>query len=449
LDDVEGAVLKIAPGGAARLLGAMPASALDLLQRTRFQRTLRLAARKSPFYRDEFRRRGIQVDRIRTPADLGDFFTTGEDLRKHGPDAFLIGRADTAFETTGTTSPEPKRVYFGANEIRRLASASSAALHLLGVTRDDVVLSAFDCSFWVSPVVARTALQNIGCFHVEAGKIDPLECYVRGSHYKPTIIFGEPSWLVRFSEIAEQRGPWPVKLIIVGGENMAERNRRDAEAVWHAPVHVSYGQTEAFGSLGLECSEHHGYHRNDLHFHFEVVNQNEDGLGELVYTTLTRDVMPLIRYRSSDATRLVDEPCRCGLFTGRIAKIVGRIDEMVVCGMGNVGPWVFEDLLRNINGVGPDWQATLIHNGRRDEINLVVESADSESETAIRTGVFDALRQKFPDFWKNHEMRLFDFTVSIVSSGTLRTGRKVRRIVDRRAYGREVLTGSLDERLAP
>ncbi len=432
--DIERAVLRVAPAGASRLMRVLPASTLTLLQRSRFRRTLRLAAQHSSFYREQFRRRGIRVDRIQDPSELGDFYTTGEDLRRHGPEAFLIGRPDTAFETTGTTSPEPKRAYFSSQELNRIGIASAAALHLLGVTRDDRVLSAFDCSFWVSPAVARSALQYVGCFHVEAGKIDPLECYLRAVFYKPTVMFAEPSWLVRFSEIAAERGTWPVKLMIVGGENMAERSRREVERIWQAPVLMNYGQTEAFGSLGLECSHQHGYHRNDLHFQFEIANPDADGYGELTYTTLTRDVMPLIRYRSSDITRLIETPCDCGVFTGRIAKIVGRADEMVVCGMGNVGPWVFDELLRDVRSIGHEWQAVLTHNGRCDVIELRVERDDCTDERAVSVEILDALRDRFPDFAKNLSMRLYDFRVTLQPPGSLRQGRKLRRIVDERHH---------------
>ncbi len=104
---------------------------------------------------------------------------------------------------------------------------------------------------------------------------------------------------------------------------------------------MSYGQTEGFGAMGVECVEQSGYHRNDLNYFFELADTAADGYGELIYTTLNREVMPLIRYRSTDVTRMVDEPCACGFFVKRIGKIRARCDEMVVCGMGNVGPWVF------------------------------------------------------------------------------------------------------------
>src|SRR4029079_9352937 len=128
------------------------------------------------------------------------------------------------------------------------------------VRRDDRVLSAFDCSFWVSPAVLRSALQYIGCFHVEAGKIDPADCYDHAPAYQPTVIFGEPSWIVRFSDVAAERGTWPIRMIVAGGENVAESARRHVEDTWSAPLYLNYGQTEAFGSLGLECREQDGYH---------------------------------------------------------------------------------------------------------------------------------------------------------------------------------------------
>lgn len=429
-ETIEEAALKRAPAATARVMGAMPASVLDSVQRARFRRTLQLAAR-SRFYGEAFRQRGIDPRRLEHPSQLGDFFTTGEDIRTYGPEAFIVGSPDTAFETTGTTSPMPKRVYFSTRELDAMGCSSAAALHLLGLRRDDRVVSAFDCSFWVSPAVARTALQYIGCFHVEAGKIDPAEFYDRAGAYQPTVIFGEPSWIVRLSEIAAARGAWPLKMLLAGGENIAEQARREVEAVWHASLYLNYGQTEAFGSLGLECRQQQGYHRNDLHFLFEIDRPDPSGAGELVYTTLTRQVMPLIRYRASDITRLVDDPCPCGLFIKRIEKIRARADEMVVCGMGNVGPWVFEELLRGIDGATPEWQVLLANNGHRDTLDVRIETAGTDGG-ALEHAVRASLRERFPDFWRNLDMRLYELRVTAVPRGTLRTGRKLRRIVDER-----------------
>lgn len=432
IEQIERAALRVEPTRAVRILGGLPPSAIRALQRARFRRTLRLAAR-APFYREEFRRRGIDVPRIREPSDLGDFFTTGEDLRSHGPEAFLVGRPDTAFETTGTTSATPKQIYLSTREMNDLGRPSAIALQLLGLRPEDRVLSAFDCSFWVSPWVFRTAVQYVRCFHVEGGKIDPQEFFERARSYRPTVIVGEPSWLVRLAEVASKRERWPVKFLFGGGENITETSRHMVERTWGAPLYMNYGQTEAFGSLGIECARQKGYHRNDLCFYFELADAGPDGYGELVYTTLSRSVMPLIRYRSTDVTQLVDERCDCGLFIGRIGKIRARTDEMVVCGMGNIGPWVFAEVLRGIPEVGSDWQAVVQHDGRRDFVELRVELRDARPSVDLEKAIHRNLRERFPDFWKNYEMRLFDLRIAALEPGSLRgAGRKLRRVIDER-----------------
>lgn len=418
---------------AMKLLRLIPNSALERMRRARFKRILRIAAQRSPFYREQFRMRGIDIARIDYPSQLGDFYTTGEDLRLRGPEQFLAGSGDTAFETTGTTSPIPKRIYFSRREIADMGRLTALWLHLLGLRPTDRVLSAFDCSFWVSPWVLRSGIDVLGCFHVEAGKIDPLEFYERAKPYKATVIFGEPSWIVRLSKIAQSRGAWPVKFLFAGGENISESARDTVENAWGAPLYLNYGQTESFGALGAECREKDGYHRNDLYFLFEIADENQQGYGELVYTTLTRDVMPLIRYRSSDVTRLSEEPCPCGVGVGRIERIRGRCDEMVVCGMGNVGPWVFEEILTGLNGLSGDWQAVVFQEGSRDVVELQVEVRDVAQQGVLETLVHRNVKARFPDFWRNLEMKLYDLRVIACDFGTLRRGgRKLRRVIDDR-----------------
>src|SRR5207249_11288761 len=99
----------------------------------------------------------------------------------------------------------------------------------------------------------RSGIDLLRCFHVEAGKIDPLEFYDRARVYEPTAIFGEPSWIVRLSELVKDRGTWPLKFLLGGGENVAEAARSMVEQTWGAPLYLNYGQTESFGALGAEC----------------------------------------------------------------------------------------------------------------------------------------------------------------------------------------------------
>ncbi|MEP6901351.1 MAG: AMP-binding protein [Actinomycetota bacterium] len=430
-EKLEKLALRTNPKYAISLLGKIPPSVMLGIQKMRFRHTLKLAAR-APFYIEQFQKRGINISQIKHPAQLGDFFTTGEDLRKYGAEAFLTGRADTAFETTGTTSNETKCIFFSNKELNEMGRASAIGLYNLGLRREDVVLSAFDVSFWVSPAVVRTAFQYLGCFHTEAGKLAPEEFYERAKRYRPNVIFGEPAWIVRLSEIAAAKGTWAMKFLFAGGENINEQTRREVEKIWNAKFFINYGQTESFGVIGVECAEQNGYHRNDLNFFFETPETDSDGFGELVYTTLTREVMPLIRYRSTDVTKMIDEPCPCGLFAKRIAKLRGRVDEMIVCGMGNISPWVFAEILRGVADATDEWQVRVWHENKIDVIELRLEITDSQNGHTPQTvieNINQNLRTRFADFQKNLEMKLYDFRVVPVGRGTLRTARKLKRIV--------------------
>lgn len=430
-EQFEKLALRTSPVYAIKCLSMIPRPVFEALQRMRFRHTLKLAAR-APFYAEQFAKRGIDIRKIKHPSDLGDFYTTGEDLHEYGAEAFLTGRAEVAFESTGTTGNETKRVFFSNRELDEMGRISALGLYNLGLRREDVVLSAFDVSFWVSPAVVRTAFQYLGCFHAEAGKIAPEEFYERAIRYRPNVIFGEPSWITRFSEVAARRGIWPMKFIFAGGENINEATRSEIERIWGAEFYMNYGQTESFGVIGVECALKQGYHRNDFNFFFESADTDTNGDGELVYTTLTREVMPLIRYRSTDVTRLLDEPCGCGLFAKRIAKIKGRVDEMIVCGMGNISPWIFAEILRDAPNAGDDWQVRVWHEDRFDVVELRVETgatSNGHSPDAIGDSVRQNLRTKFPDFWKNLEMKLYDLRIVPVADGSLRTARKLKRIV--------------------
>lgn len=223
-----------------------------------------------------------------------------------------------------------------------------------------------------------------------------------------------------------------MKFLFAGGENISEETRAEVERIWRAPLFLNYGQTESFGAIGIECAARNGYHRNDFNFFFETPDTDSEGEGELVYTTLTRTVMPLIRYRSTDVTRLVDKPCPCGLFVKRIAKIKGRVDEMIVCGMGNVSPWIFNEILRDVPLASDEWQVRVWHENKRDVVDLRVEAAycdQAHIREAINENIRKNLQTRFPDFQKNLEMQLYDFRVCPVERGSLRTARKLKRLV--------------------
>ena len=417
----------------ARLAAWLPARILPAVRRDKFQRLMRYVADRSPFYRRRFEQAGIDARRIRDPEDLGDFFTTAQDLRDHPVEEFLCARPENGFETTGTTATTSKRVYFSRREIADTGRDGALGLYNLGLRRDDRVVDAFDYSFWNAPFTLRASIDRLGCFHVTAAKIPPAEFYDRVKPYGFTAMFCEPSWLVVLTGIARERGVWPMKFILVGGENMSEQTRRHVESVWGTRVYLTYGQTETFGEIGAECPAQRGYHLDDFNLYCEIVNRGDDGYGELVYTTLSRRVMPLVRYRSADITAFLTDPCTCGLrVTRRIAKIRGRVDEMVNCGMGNLSPWFFENLLQDVPDISSDWQIGVIRTGNCDTIEFRLELVDHAAPETVAALVKQRVRERIPDSWRNFELGLFEFRFQFGSVGSLRHGRKLRRLVDER-----------------
>ncbi len=417
----------------ARLAPLIPLSVVPRIQKEKFRRVLRYVSERSPFYRRRFKEIGIDIRQVHVPADLGDFFTTAQDLRDNPVEEFLCGRPELGFETTGTTATTSKRVYFSRREAADMGRDGAIGLYNLGLRQEDRVVDAFDYSFWNAPFTLRAALDRLGCFHVTAAKIPPAEFYDRVRGYAFNVLFVEPSWLVVLTEIARVRGTWPLKFIYTGGENMSEATRRYVEAEWKTNVYMGYGQTETFGQIGSECPAKRGYHVDDFNLSCEIVDRGDDGYGELVYTTLSRHVMPLIRYRSTDITKFLDEPCTCVLRTARrLAKIRGRLDEMVNCGMGNLSPWFFERLLDDLPEITGDWQVGVVRTGNRDTIEFRLELRDPAAAEPVAQVIKRRVQERIPDSWRNYELKLFEFGFRFVTPGALRTGRKLRRLVDER-----------------
>lgn len=429
-----------------KIFWASPRRALDIYAKTprfvleqyrsmNFRRTLRIAAERSIFYSKSFETHAVNVSSARSPKDLVPLFTTEKDLTANPSGYFLCGRPDTAFESTGTTSKTPKRIYFSNRELEDAGRVGAAGLWRLGVRPDDRVASSFDYSFWVSGPALKSALAILGAFHVEAGRIDPADFFERVKPYRCNVIVSEPGWLVRLSECAEKKGPWPVKLMIAGGENLAEVSRRYVEGVWGSKVILSYGQTEAFGMIGVECPAQDGYHVNEMDLWAEVPSPDCNGYGELVYTTLRRSVMPLIRYRSGDVTKILSGPCGCGWTSPRLAKLRGRADEMAVTSAGNLAPWMFQEAIEKSGLKVHEWQVRLVQTERRDRIEFHAESGEgSEAEPGVRKTLLEAMQTCMPVAHLGILSGLADFDVKLRAPGALRTERKVKRIVDERNF---------------
>lgn len=400
----------------------------------RFRQTVRYAAKRSPFYREAFAKRGIDATKVRQPADLGDFFTTPDDLQAQ-PEQFICRPPNIVFESSGT-SGRNKRVYYGHDEMTEMGRSMASGFQLMGVTPEDRIANAFDFSMWIPGMITHYGLMAAGNFCMAFGKVDPIEVYRRLREYNFTVVMGEPTWLIRLTELAEQDGGnFPLKLLVGGAEEMPANAVGWMEKVWRgAKLRMCYGSVEQGSALGFQpCDQAYGYHLDHIDFAPEMVDVDAEGYGEVVFTTLQRTVMPLIRYRTRDVARMYAEPCACGIRAPRITRIRGRRDELVVASGGNLYPLMFENILRPIVGLTHDWQVVFTLEGVREVLEIHVES-ERDSESEISAEVMAQATRQYPDLMKNLALGIFQMRVIVHRPGEVRQKRKLKRLVDRRHF---------------
>jgi phenylacetate-CoA ligase len=428
---VERAVIGESVPGLVRWGKHVPRAVIQGLQLDSFRELVRYAARRQEFFKRQLHEYGIDPEGVRRPEDLGNIFTTPEDLRNLPAEDFLCREPQLVFETTGT-SGGPKRVYFTYDELEFSARYEAAALWENGVRPGDRVVCTFDAGYWISSWVTFFACKRMGVFCSAIGKPHPRELYSRLPLYKYNVIAADPTWLVSLSEIAEKEGPFPLKLIFAGGDRMTEVYRSYVERLWNCPVILGYGSTEQGGGAGAECLRRDGYHLDEFNFLFEIADPDPAGYGELVVTTLSRRTMPLIRYRVRDVTRFIEEPCPCGATLRRMARIRGRLDEMVVMGAGNMYPEIFEKVLHDVEGISENWQVAVRQEGIHDILEFRLELTDGINPATVENTVRRNLESRFPDVWANHLCGMYQLAFRILPPGGLEQGRKPRRLVDER-----------------
>ena len=410
---------------------AVPRTAVERLREDEFRQIVRYAAERQKFFARKLSERGIDPAQVRCPEDLGDVFTTPEDLLSLPPEEFLCRDPQCVFETTGT-SGAPKRIYFGYDELDASAHHEAAALYENGIRAGDRVVCTFDAGYWISSWVTFLACKQMGVFCSAIGKPTPQDFYSRLALYRYNVIAADPTWLVSLSEIAEKEGIFPVKMIMAAGDRMTDVYRNYVQQVWNAPIVLGYGSTEAGGGVGMECQFREGYHVDEFNFLFEIIDRDPDGYGELVMTTLSRRTMPLIRYRMRDVTRFIDEPCGCGVTLRRISRIKGRRDEMVVMGAGNMHPEIFERVLQGVAGVAENWQVAVRQEGIRDVLEFRLELTNGIARAEVEGAVRRNLESQYPEIWANQLCGMYQLAFRFLPAGSLSQGRKPKRLVDER-----------------
>ena len=410
----------------------VPRSLIRGIQRDGFRELVQYAARHQRFFGCKLRERGINPARVREPLDLGDIFTTPEDLLGLPAEDFLCRDPQLVFETTGT-SGGPKHVYFSYDELEFAGRYEAAAFWENGVRPGDRIVCTFDAGYWISSWVTFLAAKRMNVFCSAIGKPQPRDVYSRLKQYGYNVIVADPTWLVSLSEIAEEEGTVPIKVIFAAGDRMTDVYRDYVQSVWNAPVVLGYGSTEQGGGVGMECVQRDGYHLDEFNFLFEILEPDKDGYGELVVTTLSRRTMPLIRYRVHDITRFIDMPCSCGAKIRRIERIRGRRDDMVVMGAGNMHPEIFEKVLHDVEGISENWQVAVRQEGIHDVLEFRLELRNSANAFSVEETIRKHLESRYPEIWANLVCGMYKLAFRFIPKARWEQVRKPKRLVDERA----------------
>lgn len=362
---------------------------IERLQLARLRRTLVQAA-KSPFYGARFREYGIDPHTIESLADLRRLpFTTKQDLRDSYPDKLLampvseMARMHVSSGTTGT----PTVIYHTKNDLDWWASLVARCMHMVGLRKTDVFQNMSGYGLFTGGLGIHAGAERLGCLTIPAGAGNSHRQIKLLMDFKVTGIHIIPSYALYLSTIFAEMGvdprSLPVRIAVVGAEPYTEEARQRLEALYDMKVYNSYGLSEMNGpGVAFECLEQHGLHVWEDAYIPEIVDPATgepvpDGeLGELVMTSLGREGMPVIRYRTRDLTRFLPGECPCGRAHRRIDRPQGRSDDMMIIKGVNIFPMQIEQVLMAMPEVGQDYQIILEREGFIDSIRVKVEIRD-------------------------------------------------------------------------
>jgi phenylacetate-CoA ligase len=309
-----------------------------------------------------------------------------------------------------------------------------------GVTKHDVVQVTFGYGLFTGGFGLHYGAERIGASVIPVSAGNTQRQIQIMQDFKSTVLVGTPSYALHIAEVMEEMGVNPkslsLKLGLFGGEPSSERLRREIESRLNIISTDNYGLSEIMGpGVSGECECKHGMHISEDHFLVELINpQTLEPVpfgeeGELVITTLTKEGMPLIRYRTRDLTSLNPEPCDCGRTTLRMNRVKGRTDDMLIIRGVNLFPSQIEAILFEIEGVEPHYQIIAERNGALDELTILVEvSADMFTDKMSR---LVELEKKIKS--RIHAVTGLTPALKLVEPKTLeRNAGKALRVIDKR-----------------
>ncbi|WP_299397043.1 phenylacetate--CoA ligase PaaK [Pelagibius sp.] len=362
---------------------------ITALQVARLKSVLANAYDRVPHYRQKFEAAGVHPADFREPADLAKFpATTKEDLRQTYPFglfALPMDRVIRLHASSGTTG-KPTVVGYSRRDIETWAGLMARSIHAAGGRPGDRVHIAYGYGLFTGGLGAHYGAERLGCTVVPVSAGQTLRQVQLIQDFAPDIIMCTPSYMLNLADAFEAQGQDPartsLRIGIFGAEPWSEPMRQEIERRCGLNAVDVYGLSEVIGpGVACECVEaKDGPVIWEDHFYPEIVDPEngtvlEDGQeGELVFTTLTKEALPLIRYRTRDLTRLLPPTARS---MRRFAKITGRSDDMIILRGVNVFPSQFEELLLGDTRLAPHYQLELLRKGALDALTLKVEPRDA------------------------------------------------------------------------
>ncbi len=360
---------------------------LEKLQAARLKNTIQ-SAMNSPYYGTLYKQMGLSSDSVKSVSDIQKLpFTTKQNLRENFPYGFLglpTKELIRLHSTSGTTG-NPTVIFHNRHDIASWANLMARSLYCAGVRDTDVFQNICGYGLFTGGLGFQYGIERLGCLSIPAGAGNSPRQIKLMQDYGTTVAHAIPSYLNRLYEVFLEEGLDPKKdtklhTFVIGAEPHTEEQRRRIEEMFGVKAYNSFGLTEMNGpGVAFECTYQNGLHIWEDAYLVEIINPEtlepvaEGEVGELVMTTLDRQAMPLIRYRTRDLTRILPGPCSCGRTHTRLDRITGRSDDMFIVKGCNIFPMQIEGVLMKIPEVGADYLITLDTIDGNDEMIIEVE----------------------------------------------------------------------------
>ena len=420
---------------------------IEAIQLERLKKTVSRVYENVPAYRAKMDEAGVKPEDIQTLKDLRRLpFTTKQDMRDNYPYGLFAApkKALRRIHASSGTTGKPTVVGYTAADLEVWRECVARLAVAGGATEDDIAQICFGYGMFTGALGLHYGLEKVGAAIVPSSTGNTEKQLMYMKDFGSTLLVATPSYAMRIAEVAKQIGIDPkrdlqIKSLVLGSELMTEAMRQELYKVWGEDVNLTqnYGMSELMGpGVSGECLELNGMHINEDHFIAEVINPETGEVlepgekGELVVTCLTKEALPLIRYRTRDITRLMYEPCPCGRTTARMENLSGRTDDMLKIRGVNVFPSQIEEVLINTEGIGPNYEILVERKNHSDILTIRVEvEAESmmDSYSALEN-LESGLKNKL------HLMLGLDAKVQLVSPNTLqRFEGKAKRVKDMRS----------------